>query len=59
MPYTIVSEICEGAADCVPVCPVDCIQWLDSKPKNSKGFEFPTIDADTCIDCGAYGNMSN
>ena len=39
MPYTIVSDICEGAADCIPVCPVDCIHWPDTELKNSKGFK--------------------
>jgi NAD-dependent dihydropyrimidine dehydrogenase PreA subunit len=53
MPYTIVSDICEGAADCIPVCPVDCIHWPDGEPKNEKGFKYPYIDHDTCIDCGA------
>lgn len=53
MSYTIVSEICEGAADCIPVCPVDCIHWIDGDPKNEKGFKYPYIDMDTCIDCGA------
>lgn len=53
MPYTIVSEICEGAADCIPVCPVDCIHWPEEEKTNEKGFKYPYIDADTCIDCGA------
>jgi NAD-dependent dihydropyrimidine dehydrogenase PreA subunit len=53
MPYTIVSDICEGAADCIPVCPVDCIHWPDTELKNAKGFKYPYIDQDTCIDCGA------
>ncbi|MEY3369464.1 MAG: hypothetical protein RLZZ361_134 [Cyanobacteriota bacterium] len=53
MPYTIVSDICEGAADCIPVCPVDCIHWPEPRKSNAKGFEYPYIDQDTCIDCGA------
>ncbi|MDD9897924.1 MAG: ferredoxin family protein [Candidatus Melainabacteria bacterium] len=53
MPYTIVSEVCEGAEDCIPVCPVDCIKWPDEEKKNAKGFKYPYIDMDTCIDCGA------
>lgn len=52
MAYTIVSEICEGIADCIPVCPVDCIHWAEGK-ENAKGHKYPTIDGDTCIDCGA------
>ena len=53
MPYTIVSNVCEGAADCIPVCPVDCIKWPEPRKTNSKGFEYPYIEHDTCIDCGA------
>ncbi len=53
MSYTIVSEICEGVADCIPVCPVDCIHWPESEKLNGKGLKYPTIDMDTCIDCGA------
>lgn len=54
MAYTIVSEICEGIADCIPVCPVDCIHWLEDESKvNAKGHRYPYIDMDTCIDCGA------
>lgn len=56
MSYTIVSDVCEGKADCIPVCPVDCIHWAEdggAKKKNDKGFEYPYIDGDTCIDCGA------
>ncbi|WP_209970693.1 indolepyruvate ferredoxin oxidoreductase subunit alpha [Paenibacillus eucommiae] len=34
----------EKAADCVDVCPVDCIQ---------EGPDQYYIDADICIDCGA------
>ena len=50
MPYTIVSEVCEGAADCIPVCPVDCIHWTESGKTNEKGFKYPYIDHSTCID---------
>ena len=54
MSYTIVSDICEGKADCIPVCPVDCIHWVDDKNrKNTKGNSYPMIDNETCIDCGA------
>lgn len=56
MAYTIVSDICQGKADCIPVCPVDCIHWTEeggTKKKNPAGFEYPNIDGDTCIDCGA------
>jgi len=52
MSYTIVSDICEGKSDCIPVCPVDCIHWVEGKT-NAKGTKYPSIDGDTCIDCGA------
>src|ERR1700733_8387581 len=52
MSYTIVSDICEGVGDCVPVCPVECIHWADGKT-NAKGTKYPWIDDATCIDCGA------
>lgn len=42
----VITEACIGekAADCVDVCPVDCIQ---------EGDDQYFIDADVCIDCGA------
>ncbi len=54
MSYTIASDICEAKADCIPVCPVDCIHWIKDKAwKNAKGTESTYIDNETCIDCGA------
>ena len=57
MSYTIVSEVCEGKSDCIPVCPVDCIHWVEDeqkqKKKNQKATDFTYIDNETCIDCGA------
>jgi NAD-dependent dihydropyrimidine dehydrogenase PreA subunit len=50
MAHTIVTEICEGVADCVDACPVACIH--PGKGANRKGTAFYWIDADTCIDCG-------
>ncbi|UVI31553.1 indolepyruvate ferredoxin oxidoreductase subunit alpha [Paenibacillus spongiae] len=45
MPFVIVEPcIDEKAADCVDVCPVDCI---------AEGPDQYFIDVDTCIDCGA------
>ncbi len=52
MPYTIVTDICEGVADCIPACPVDCISWAEGQT-NEKGKKFAWIDGDTCIDCSA------
>lgn len=42
----VITDICadEKAADCVDVCPVDCIE---------EGPDQYYIDPDTCIDCGA------
>lgn len=50
MAYTIVSNICEGIAECVPACPVACIQ--QGEGANSKGTIWFKIDASICIDCG-------
>ncbi|MBE9043236.1 ferredoxin family protein [Pleurocapsales cyanobacterium LEGE 10410] len=50
MPHTIVTEICEGVADCVDACPVACIH--DGPGKNTKGLDWYWIDFATCIDCG-------
>ncbi len=50
MPHSIVSNICEGVADCVLACPVGCIKKGESK--NSKGTDFYWIEFSTCIDCG-------
>lgn len=52
MSYTIVSDVCEGSADCFEVCPVNCIHWAEGK-SNNKGNKFAYIDEQTCIDCGA------
>jgi len=50
MAYTIASNICEGIADCVPACPVACIEQGDGA--NAKGTIWFKIDAAICIDCG-------
>eukprot|EP00274_Cyanoptyche_gloeocystis_P004312 CAMPEP_0196658784 /NCGR_PEP_ID=MMETSP1086-20130531/31533_1 /TAXON_ID=77921 /ORGANISM="Cyanoptyche gloeocystis , Strain SAG4.97" /LENGTH=75 /DNA_ID=CAMNT_0041992517 /DNA_START=274 /DNA_END=501 /DNA_ORIENTATION=+ len=50
MAYTIVTDVCEGIADCVEACPVDCIH--EGPGTNSIGTEWYWIDFDTCIDCG-------
>jgi NAD-dependent dihydropyrimidine dehydrogenase PreA subunit len=53
MSYTIVSDICEGVGDCIPVCPVACILWAEGKT-NTKGTKYTYITTDpSCIDCGA------
>jgi NAD-dependent dihydropyrimidine dehydrogenase PreA subunit len=52
MSYTIVADLCEGIADCIPVCPVECIHWAEGKT-NVKGTKYTYIDDSTCIDCGA------
>ena len=50
MSHSIVTDICEGVADCVAACPVACI---DQGPaKNYKGTDWSWIDFSTCIDCG-------
>lgn len=50
LPHTIVTETCEGIADCVDACPVACIH--PGPGKNAKGTDWFWIDFDTCIDCG-------
>ncbi len=52
MPHTIVTDVCEGSSDCIPVCPVDCIHWAEGKT-NAKNKKYTWIDDKTCIDCGA------
>jgi len=48
MPH-VITEKCLGEvyADCVDVCPVECIH-----PVEYKGEPFMVIDPDVCIDCG-------
>ena len=50
MPHSIVTDVCEGIADCVTACPVDCIDQGPSK--NKKGTDWYWINFETCIDCG-------
>lgn len=50
--YTIVTDTCEGIADCIPVCPVECIHWATGLT-NEMGTRYVFIDAAVCIDCGA------
>jgi len=53
MSYTIVTDICEGAGDCVAVCPVSCIVWAEGKT-NAKGTKYTYITTDPyCIECTA------
>jgi NAD-dependent dihydropyrimidine dehydrogenase PreA subunit len=48
--HTIVTNVCEGVADCVDACPVACIH--EGPGKNTKGTDWYWIDFSTCIDCG-------
>ena len=51
MPYTIITDTCEGFADCVAACPIACIH--PGKGKNAKGIEnWNWIEFVVCIDCG-------
>ena len=52
MSYTIVSDVCEGVADCIPICPEECIHWAESKI-NAKGTKYVYIDETRCTDCDA------
>ncbi|MGQ9864792.1 MAG: 4Fe-4S dicluster domain-containing protein [Pseudanabaenaceae cyanobacterium] len=50
MAYSIVTNVCEGAAACAPACPVACIH--PGPDANAKGTVWYWIDSDVCIDCG-------
>ena len=51
MSYTIITNECEGFADCVDVCPIACI--YPGSGKNAKGIDdWNWIDFSNCIDCG-------
>jgi NAD-dependent dihydropyrimidine dehydrogenase PreA subunit len=52
MSYTIVSDLCEGVADCIPICPQECIHWAESKT-NTKGTRYVYIDDGRCTNCDA------
>lgn len=52
MAYTIVSDLCEGCADCVSICPEECI-FLVQGTYNRKRVAYFAIDPDRCTDCGA------
>ena len=43
MAHTIVTDTCEGVADCVPACPVACIH--PGPGKNVKGTDWYWIGA--------------
>jgi NAD-dependent dihydropyrimidine dehydrogenase PreA subunit len=51
MSYTIVSDICEGIGDCIPLCPEECIHWADKI--NKKGAKYAYIDETKCTNCDA------
>ena len=50
MAHSIVTNVCEGIADCVNACPVACIH--DGPGKNTLGTDWYWIDFNICIDCG-------
>src|ERR1700730_2307726 len=52
MSYTVVTDVCEGIADCIPVCPVECMHWAEGQ-RNAKGCKYVWIDDNICIRCGA------
>jgi NAD-dependent dihydropyrimidine dehydrogenase PreA subunit len=52
MAFTIVSDVCEGVGDCLPICPVECIDWAVGKT-NAKGTKYAFINAPECIDCNS------
>ncbi len=50
MPHTIISDKCQGVAQCANACPVGCIK--KSSGKNQMGTDYFFVDFQTCIDCG-------
>ena len=56
MAHSIVTDVCEGIADCVDACPVACID--QGKGKNKKGTDFYWINFDTCIDSVSYTHLT-
>jgi NAD-dependent dihydropyrimidine dehydrogenase PreA subunit len=49
MSFTIVSSICEGHSDCIPLCPEECIHQM----RMAEGRRITFIDNTRCTDCGA------
>ncbi len=57
MAFWVETDVCEGIADCIPVCPTESIRWAKDEargdwPRNRKGAKYVTIDSDTCSRCG-------
>ena len=51
MAHTIVTDVCEGIADCLDAC--TCGLYSARKGTHQRrSTEFFWIDFDTCIDCG-------
>lgn len=44
---------CYGCGACALSCPTDAIEMLEDK----KGFTYPTLNEEKCINCGACGNI--
>jgi len=56
MAYVIVTDLCERAGDCAPICPTDSIHFVEGDEEWPKYY----INPDTCIDCGAcYAECPN
>lgn len=45
---TIEKNACTGCAECVSVCPVQCITMRT----DDEGFLFPNVDSGRCVECG-------
>src|SRR4028119_1749715 len=56
MAHTIVTEVCEGATDCVDACPVACIHPGPSR--NVKGNEWHRSEFTAGTDCGMWIHVS-
>lgn len=43
-----VGELCTGCSSCVEKCPKHSISFV----RNEEGFDYPVVDASTCVECG-------
>ena len=51
----ICNEICSGCAACMSVCPKSAIAMQEDK----KGFRYPIVDENKCVDCGLCKKTCN
>jgi ferredoxin--NADP+ reductase len=49
----VITELCERAGECAPICPTDSIHYVDG----NDDWPIYYINPDTCIDCGACASV--